>query len=56
MIRFMVTYEGNKGERQITGAFPIHMPSKRTFPALRKAVESLRTLDISPTKMRLEQW
>ncbi len=56
MIRFMVTYEGNKGERQINGAFPIKMPTNRTFPAVRRAVESLQQLEIKPTKMKLELW
>jgi hypothetical protein len=56
MIRFMVTYQGNKGERQINGAFPIQMPDNRTFPAVRRAVESLRSLEIKATKMSLELW
>lgn len=56
MTRFMVTYEGSKGERQIQGAFPIKMPTNRTFPALRRAVESLQKLEIKPTKMNLESW
>lgn len=55
-MKVIVTYTGTRGERQISGVFPLTMPTRSAFSALKKGVESLHQLDIKPTTIKMQEW